>query len=178
MTGVDFFGRNTMFARLLILLLCAGLFPATSAHAVEPVSRTQSRLLPQGEVVYDRKTDLTWQRCTYGQRWVRNKGCTGESKRITFDEAKALERDGWRVPTLDELKSIVVKGVKPTIDTAAFPDTPPVYFWSTDNRDTSFSWYVLFENGVANHYFPPRTNKDRVRLVRSGRWLPAAARQP
>ncbi len=167
-----------MFARFPLFLLCVHAAMALPAQAVELAAKTQARLVPQGEVVYDRKTDLTWQRCTYGQRWTEGKGCAGESKRVTFDEAKALESAGWRVPTLDELKSIVVKGVKPTIDAAAFPDTPPVYFWSTDNRDTSFSWYVLFENGLANHYFPPRTNKDRVRLVRSGHWRPSAPRQP
>lgn len=164
-----------MPARPLRLLLTALTLIAGGASAAEPASRA-AMLEARGDVVYDRKTDLTWQRCSHGQRWDGKERCIGEVLRLTFDEAKALEADGWRVPTLDELTSIVVKGRKPTIDSAMFPDTPPAYFWATGDRDTSLSWYVYFENGIANHYFPPRTNRDSVRLVRSGRW-PAARKQ-
>ncbi len=124
-----------------------------------------------GGLVHDSKTDLTWQRCTVGQRWI-NEGnrCEGPPVRLTFDDAKRLERDGWRIPTLDELLSLVVTGRTPTIDEQAFPDTPPVYYWATDNRDRGSAWYVLFENGRSNHYFPPRTNQDLVRFVRTGPW--------
>jgi hypothetical protein len=126
------------------------------------------RYMVQGAVVYDRQTDLTWQRCTYGQHWREGAGCEGTPTRVTFDDARALAKEGWRLPNLDELRSIVQLGATPTIDPVAFPDTPPLYFWATDTRDPTFSWYVFFENGIANHYYPPRTNKDLVRFVRSG----------
>lgn len=129
------------------------------------------RLIADGALVYDRKTDLTWSRCSLGQRWdAQRSTCAGEAARITFDEAKALEGRGWRIPTLDELSSIVRPDSVPTIDSRIFPGTPPQYYWATDNRDTTASWYVWFENGRTNHYFPPRTNRDRVRYVRTGRW--------
>lgn len=128
-------------------------------------------LVAEGALVHDRKTDLTWQRCTVGQRWSNSGGrCEGQPVRLAFDDAKRLERDGWRIPTLDELLSLVVTGRTPSIDEQAFPDTPPVYYWATDNRDRDSAWYVLFENGRSNHYFPPRTNQDLVRFVRTGPW--------
>jgi len=129
------------------------------------------RLIAEGALVYDRKTDLTWQRCVYGQRFDRTTGsCSGTPQKLTFDAAKLLEAQGWRVPRLDELVSLVVRGPAPTIDASAFPDTPATYFWATDNRDLTAAWYVSFEDTRTNHYFPPRTNRDLVRFVRVGRW--------
>jgi hypothetical protein len=157
-----------MIVRIVQLFVCLVL----SSMAVAANSEANARYVIQDDRVHDRQTDLTWQRCTYGMRWTANKDCQGEPRRLTFDAAKKLESGGWRLPTLDELNSIVVRGRKPSIDETLFPNTPPLYFWATDNRDTTFSWYVLFENGVANHYFPPRTNRDLVRLVRTGKWLP------
>lgn len=140
-----------------------------------PVRAAAPRLLAQGDTVYDRKTDLTWQRCTLGQRWDGHSRCLGDARRLTFDEARQMQTGGWRVPTLDELLSIVTPGRVPTIDPVLFPDTPPLYYWATDNREVGMAWYVFFENGRANHYFPPHTNRDLLRLVRSGRWAPAPA---
>lgn len=77
----------------------------------------------------------------------------------------------WRLPTADELKSIVDYGViafVPTIDTIWFPKTPGWEYWSS-SPDTSSSfaaWVVGYygagidENG--------RDASNRVRLVRAG----------
>jgi hypothetical protein len=130
-----------------------------------------SRWLSDGARVYDRKTDLTWQRCVYGQRFdPATASCSGLPQPLTFDAAKRLEGQGWRVPRLDELVSLVARSAVPAIDNAAFPGTPATYFWATDNRDLAAAWYVSFEDGRTNHYYPPRTNRDLVRFVRSGRW--------
>ncbi len=65
-----------------------------------------------GTVVIDGKE---WMRCSLGQTWENNT-CTGEAKRLTFDEAKAAAqtlnnagyagRRDWRVPTVRELQSL------------------------------------------------------------------------
>lgn len=125
-----------------------------------------------GPLAYNPRTDLTWQRCAVGQSFDGANACRGEAVRLSFDEALTTGRDGWRMPTLDELRSLVVPGRVPTIDGEVFPDTPVAYFWSTDGRDETVSWYVYFGNGQSNHYFPPRTNRDLLRLVRQGRALP------
>jgi hypothetical protein len=152
-------------------LACIQLPPAIAAAEGASQAGRDARWQAQAALVYDTRTDLTWQRCPYGQRWQPGPDrCTGTAVRITFDDAKKLESQGWRMPRLDELVSIVVKGNTPAIDPLAFPDTPPTYFWATDNRDLDSAWYVLFSDGRINHYFPPRTNRDLVRFVRSGRW--------
>lgn len=146
--------------RPLILLLLLAAPPALA-----------QRLEPQGALVYDRKTDLTWQRCTYGQAWDdAAQRCAGQPRKLRFDDARKLEAGGWRVPRLDELVSLVQRDRVPALDAQAFPDTPPTYFWATDNRDGDTAWYVSFNDGRTNHYYPPRTNTDAVRFVRSGRW--------
>lgn len=76
----------------------------------------------------------------------------------------------WRVPNIDELKSLVKKGVgSPTIDTEHFPNTPASYFWSSSpSADYSYSaWYISF--GYGDDYSDSKFNAEYVRLVRSQR---------
>lgn len=54
----------------------------------------------------DTKTGLTWQRCTYGETW-NGSGCSGTPKAMTWDEAMQFNKNGWRLPTIDELGTIV-----------------------------------------------------------------------
>lgn len=153
--------RWQAFAAALVLVV-SGVATASERPAT-------SRWVVQGSLVYDRKTDLTWQRCVHGQRWEAAAGCVGMPQRLSFDDALKLQAGGWRVPRLDELVSIVMRvGSAPLIDTEVFPGTPASYFWATDNRDLQASWYVSFEDGRTNHYYPPRSNRDLLRLVRSG----------
>jgi hypothetical protein len=64
-----------------------------------------------GNEVYDRKTELTWQRCDFGQSWDEANGwCRGVKRHATaegFAEATRADAAGWRVPTIDELSSLL-----------------------------------------------------------------------
>lgn len=76
----------------------------------------------------------------------------------------------WRVPNIDELKSLVKKGVgSPTIDTEHFPNTPASYFWSSSpSADfSSFAWSINFYNGSDGNSY--KYSAEYVRLVRSQR---------
>lgn len=62
----------------------------------------------------------------------------------------ALVGGGWRVPTKDELLSLVVRGATPTIDKKAFPNATERVFWTstTDARSGSNrKWTVDFQAG-------------------------------
>lgn len=172
--------RTNTRAWACALLLGAGLAPPAWGQSLAG-AQPAARLVARDALVYDRKTDLTWQRCAVGQRWLPGQGglptCTGQPVRLTFDAAKRLEAKGWRIPTLDELVTLLVKDAQPRIDAQAFPATPATYFWATDNRDKASAWYVSFDDGRTNHYFPPRTNADVVRFVRSGVWSADAGPQ-
>ena len=127
-----------------------------------------------GTEVLDTTTNLLWQRCAEGTKWD-GKACTGKPALLKYGAAKesaaAVEKASgkpWRIPTKDELKGIVVKvkKKKPTIDVAAFPNTPPTLFWASREgfKDDLNAWLVSFGNGRV--YGNTGERKFPLRLVR------------
>lgn len=77
--------------------------------------------------------------------------------------------DGWRVPTVRELLSIVHHGASsPTIDAPYFPSTTTYRYWSNDayTLDSAYAWVVNFSYGGTQ--VSSKTMTNHVRLVRSG----------
>lgn len=110
------------------------------------------------ETVKDPATGLTWQRLlpeTYG--------CSGSAHVMgdlcRWNEAKSycsklvLGSGAWRLPTKDELLSIVDKRTSPSTDAVAFPDTPALWFWSaTPYEENEYSaWSVHFYDGTPSY---------------------------
>lgn len=116
-------------------------------------------------VVTDSATMLTWQRAL-------------DVSHYTWDDAKTycasltLAGGGWRLPTKDELLSIVdasfgVRREDPLIDPTAFPNTPSAAFWSSSSSPyvgTGFAWAVHFNDGSSTS--EPPSSTYRVRCVR------------
>ena len=128
-----------------------------------------SRYVVQGGEVYDKKTDLTWARCSVGQHWKEGIGCAGIVKTMTWDEAQRQGGGVWRVPTKDELLTLVATACKnPSINEDVFPDMDleKPWYWTSTTDGASVAWDVYFPDGtVYNHY---RTDTLAVRLVRGG----------
>ena len=84
-----------------------------SVFAAPGVSHAQ--FFEEGHIVKDVRNNIVWLRCSVGQRWDYDKGqCTGETVRLSQDEItdairQANEQLGgsWRLPSLEELESIV-----------------------------------------------------------------------
>jgi len=80
----------------------------------------------------------------------------------------------WRLPSQDELESLVVVGIRPAICPKAFPDTPEVDFWtsssSQSNRSVSEQYFVDFGSGETYGKYEGIENtkicRMTVRLVR------------
>jgi hypothetical protein len=97
------------------------------------------------QTVKDPETVLTWQRVlpsTYD-------GCSGAT--CSWDDARAycsrlaIASGGWRMPTFDELASIVDKTrTNPSIDVVAFPRTPSGCFWTLNEGGLGRSFVVSF----------------------------------
>jgi hypothetical protein len=131
----------------------------------------------QDGTIFDTKTSLHWMRFALGQSWNGKSNIT-EAKRYSWQEAlnaaDEFNQTGgfagyqdWRVPTIDELKTIVEKGKKPAINHAMFPATPLSLFWSSTSAPSlnQSAWAVYFYGGSA--YWYGKTSYYFVRLVRN-----------
>ena len=123
-----------------------------------------SRYKVNGEVVTDKLSSLMWQRSDDGQ-----KKSWSEAKDYCAS-LKLLGHKDWRLPSIDELVSIVdKKKFAPAIDRKAF-ECKNAYYWSaTEATDKGAKLTdargVMFKNGNHMRYF--KDYKDYVRCVRS-----------
>jgi hypothetical protein len=138
----------------------------------KPIELLASRFEIQGDTVYDRTTDLTWTRCSYGQQCTQDGGCSGSVKLLDWDSAMGLTSQGganWRLPQRDELQSIVASNCKkPAINETVFPGTPSIQYWTSTASGPSYAWVVFFRTGMPTWNFL-KTTQFAVRLVRTGR---------
>jgi hypothetical protein len=121
-----------------------------------------------GSEVSDALTGLTWRRCAEGLSWS-GSACTGGNATYTHEQALAWAQSqtGWRLPSVKELNSVVdLTHTVPAVDSAVFPNTPTVSFWTSTPYVSSsgFAWGVNFGNGFVQPYY--RNDRYRVRLVR------------
>ena len=89
-----------------------------------------------------------------------------EEGRFTYEEAMALTTDNWRLPTIEELISIVdYTKHQPATE---LPNIESSYFWSSSSyaNDSSYAWAVNFSYGYS--YRGGRGYGRCVRLVRDG----------
>lgn len=154
--------------------------PPIKTHHKKPIviqKLVANRYSDQGDgTVMDTQTGLHWMRFALGQTWNGKINLT-EAKRYTWQETlSAVDTfnqaggfagyQDWRVPTIDELKTIIERGKKPAINHAMFPATPLSLFWSSTSavNVNHSAWAVYFYGGSA--YWYGKTSYYFVRLVR------------
>lgn len=80
--------------------------------------------------VRDNQTGLVWQRCALGQRWT-GVSCSGRaSVYMARSVTSLLSSQGYRVPTIQELQTLVEPNCTPSINQWAFPNTQQGEYWS------------------------------------------------
>ncbi|MEE4379692.1 MAG: DUF1566 domain-containing protein [Candidatus Competibacteraceae bacterium] len=97
--------------------------------------------------------------------------CNMEEYVAAVNATSLCSLDDWRMPTREELRSIVDYGIAfpgPTIDTIFFPNTPGSFFWSASGYagGSGFAWDLCFSNG--DDLIENKDVAGRVRLVRGG----------
>lgn len=126
--------------------------------------------------VLDSKTSLVWQRCAVGQAW-KNDTCEGEGRSYPWADAikKTVEISSvatlsdWRLPTKEELESIVDITCKGgVIDQIAFPNQLETFFWTTSALSEKEAWGISLYTGKSE--VAQVGYGGRIRLV-SGGWV-------
>jgi len=158
--------------------ILAGVFMLAGANlSFGADNQPNERYVAKSGEIFDTKTNLTWQRCSAGQHWGESVAtCVGNVKLYNFDEAQKLSHDAWRLPTKDELATLIDPAregkQKPVVDTAAFPnmDVQKLAYWSNTptNDNSPYPWAIFFDFGdLYGHYIVP-SDPLSVRLVKSG----------
>lgn len=123
--------------------------------------------------ITDTATGLQWMRCTMGEQWT-GSGCSGSATYYTWAAANALSStvtfagaSDWRLPTIDELKTLIDSSHRPAIDPTAFPGgLYSARYWSSTVHSAyqDYAWYVMFD--VGNDTANAQTVSINVRMVR------------
>ena len=105
-----------------------------------------------------------------GLMWQQQDDDVPRTWQEAVDYSKSLSLSGhkdWRLPTIDELKTLVDIEHRPTID-PIFIGTKRLSYWSstTDAYDASYAWHVNFYYGNVGNY--NKTFGYYVRCVRLG----------
>ncbi|MFC1612080.1 DUF1566 domain-containing protein [Myxococcota bacterium] len=125
------------------------------------------------DIVTDNVTNLVWQRNVHYSRRTWEEAVTYcEDLVLTGHNDWHLPNghNDWHLPTVIELSSIFDFGrMHPAFNTAAFPATPDVEFWSSTSYagDTTRVWSVYFMSLIS---FQPndKSHSNYVRCVRGG----------
>nr|WP_157929715.1 DUF1566 domain-containing protein [Orrella dioscoreae] len=157
----------------LVLAACTALAQAQCPPA-QP-----DRYRIQGAQVADRATGLEWQRCSMGTTVTASGQCQGVPALLSLPDAgkaAASAGQGWRLPTAQELLTLVTAPgcPAPTLDAAVFPGLADlgdgIPYWSDTPADLPvpmrMHYYVDFADGRVDAHtlgFPLA-----VRLVRGG----------
>lgn len=140
--------------------------------------------------VTDRVTGLDWQRCAVGQTWdgqtcaedlkkqVRSWFSWNDAHRVVARLPEAMKREGWRMPTVQELRTLLARHcTDPAINTEVFPNAPSWFFWSdTEYKENpDYAWQVDFNTGETNAHLKVSVSYH-LRLVR-GSLLPTSKKR-
>ncbi|SFR54003.1 DUF1566 domain-containing protein [Thiomicrospira sp. ALE5] len=117
------FLKTTIFSMMLatgslILIGCSADSSSADSSSASSVYNIGHGYIDNGDgTVTDTETNLTWMRCSLGQTW-NGSTCLGDASRHNWQTARDLAKEShfadksdWRLPTVDELHSLVYCGI-------------------------------------------------------------------
>jgi Protein of unknown function (DUF1566) len=176
--------KKILLVSLLVLVPLTHVAAQTCKTASIPASSPTTQFTDnKNGSVTNKKTGLTWKKCSEGQIWNRVNGkCTGTAAsygwKAALNRATVINRTGgflgktdWRLPNIKELASIVEEQCySPAINLAVFPATPAAWFWAS-SPDVGvggvYAWGVNFVSG-GDDWADKNEFGGQFRLVRTG----------
>ena len=121
-------------------------------------STTRAQFFEDDHLITDVRNNVVWLRCSVGQTWsLDDKTCIGDIVKLNHDEIKiALEQasdqlgGNWRLPTLQELETLVCETCDPPkIKQKYFPNISPEAYWTSKPNfwNRKMYWTVNFMTG-------------------------------
>jgi hypothetical protein len=147
------------------VVMCGTVMTASAyAQCTKEPSLPISRYEIRGGQVFDKETKLTWQRCLAGQSWTEGAGCTGTPQELTWAQAKKLS-GAWRLPTKDELQTLMSSACLKSANAEAFPGFSLQYpeVWSSTETVAGQTWIVNMTSGA--EFNALQTSKNGALLV-------------
>ena len=140
---------------------------------------------------FDTELQLLWVRCAFGQEWTLEGGCGGAAQTLSLAQAQSVaaeyqfnDYDDWRLPSADELRSIVSCASAESqsvpnseqchndpfivvVNDELFPNSPNGIYWSQSQspKRSYFKQAVDFISGEVHHV--DNAYSYYLRLVRS-----------
>lgn len=168
------------------LLLLAATFLGDMAYALadqicdhgRPASATAESFVPNDDgTIIDQRKGLMWMRCALGQTWFDGK-CSIAVERFEFRDTETAVNEfndiggfagyrDWRIPTIDELYSIVERRCfSPAIDQILFPHTPITAYWTSTPDPDYAAGVMLVHFHNCGRYMGNKDHDWALRLVR------------
>ena len=160
---------------ILISIVVLAVFTSEAAAQIQPwntiIPFNRFQVLNQfgNAAIFDQETGLVWEQSpeTNTQNWL-NAQARCNTKAVG-------NRQGWRLPTLQELASLVDPSGRfgPTLPANPFANVRSSIYWSatTAASNPAIAWFVNFDNGqVANGL---KTDAHFVWCVRGGQGVDA-----
>ena len=121
-------------------------------------SSSTAQFFEEDHLITDVRSNIVWLRCSVGQTWdLESKTCTGDIVKLNHDEIEiALEQASnqlggdWRLPTLEELETLVCEScAPPKIKQKYFPNISPEAYWTSKPNfwNRKMYWTVNFMTG-------------------------------
>ena len=134
--------------------------------AIYLASQASAQFMARQHTVKDLQSGTTWLRCSVGQAWdPALDTCTGDIVKLdhaqveyAISEAKRQLGGNWRLPTRQELESLVCEEcTAPKINSKYFPKISPEAYWTSDKNtlNPKTFWSVNFMTGHSySRFFP------------------------
>ncbi len=126
---------------VVVIIILVFVYFQLKSPATESESEAKIENCGEGTAIYQNNR-LCWQRSVNP-----NKVSNWQEANTYCENLELGGRTDWRLPTADELKSLVDDSYSPAINPTYFLDTENINYWTSSLYRENMHWYIHFELG-------------------------------